>query len=338
MKGFLYFLVGLTIFTEISMFMRAANGLEQFSFIYLTTMIILAVVGYFFFSKARQQSKVTNAASVSSTDGKIENFNRSESIENNSVESIEQSRSVIVGNADDVILDKSEDDAVNKANSGDEKELKHAVEGFILDDFFALNIADQTKVLEIFIQENHNNPFVNQYLKSYKFLFFVNSKDEMFDNVSFKLKSQNQTFLKSLITFLKSIEGIETIRLFAIICHFNGDIPGRENSISKCLSSLNDSPFYPIRYIFCILKTKLDLLIASSNYEESSFFAEKVYKMLIDQPIKNENTSWLKYQYCKSLLELSQHVKINFSNSQLIGQLQQFNEDAYDEDYLNTLY
>lgn len=52
MKGFLYFLGGLCVFTEISMFLRATNGLETFSFIYITTMVVLALLACLFLFKA----------------------------------------------------------------------------------------------------------------------------------------------------------------------------------------------------------------------------------------------------------------------------------------------
>jgi hypothetical protein len=59
MKGFLYFLGGACVLTEISMLMRATNGLEEFSFGYIITMIIIGCLGVFFLSKASQALKST---------------------------------------------------------------------------------------------------------------------------------------------------------------------------------------------------------------------------------------------------------------------------------------
>ena len=67
MKGFLYFLGGICVFTEISMYARASSGLEQFSPTYIISMLIIGIVAFLFFSKAENISNYIEEIQYSKT-------------------------------------------------------------------------------------------------------------------------------------------------------------------------------------------------------------------------------------------------------------------------------
>ena len=107
MRSFLYTLGGLCIFTEISMFMRATNGFESFSFIYITTMVIIAVAAFFLFTKA---NSLLSQQKVISTQVENKSITTPEKFGDDKIESVikpvQQKDYLIESNLDREILRK----------------------------------------------------------------------------------------------------------------------------------------------------------------------------------------------------------------------------------------
>ncbi|MFA6084924.1 hypothetical protein [Mucilaginibacter sp.] len=197
--------------------------------------------------------------------------------------------------------------------------------------FFNLEIEQQAWALTIFTQLQHNNPYIDKLSQRFNTLFFQNDYIDRFENFKYQLAKNNESYTKTVFELITSIEpASELYRFIAIVIGIKGET-GDDVESNKALELSLQSFFKliigPLRYTFCVLKTRIDLLIYAGNYFEAASICENAYESILEG-IENEDTDWLKYQYCKTLIDLSKNVKLTLDLQTLNNQLNQFKDNA----------